>query len=103
MRSPIRHLPVLVPVPVVEEPVAKEPVVPLENACDPDPPSNWDKLYKWEDDMPQHNLDLPFPEGKTGKYVFFKSQNQALGWNNVLTEVYVRLLPLAMGFEKLTK
>lgn len=79
---------VLVPVPVVEEPVA-----PLEvNTCDPDPPSNWDKLYKWEDEMPQHNLDLPFPEGRTGKYVFFRNQIQGLGWNNLLNEMCVRLL-----------
>lgn len=55
--------------------------------CDPDPPANWDKLYKWEDDLPQHNVDLPFPEGKTGRYVYFNNQIQHLGWNNQLNEV----------------
>lgn len=35
----------------------------------------------------QHNLDNPFPEGKTGKYVKFSEQIKALGWNNVLNEV----------------
>jgi len=75
-----------VPSPVKEE-------LPLEvNTCDPDPPSNWDKLYKWEDDMPQHNLDLPYPEGRTGKYVLFRNQIQFLGWNNLLNEMYVRLI-----------
>jgi hypothetical protein len=37
--------------------------------------------------LPQHNLGLPFPEGKHGKYVKFSSQIKALGWNNVLNEV----------------
>ena len=57
--------------------------------CNPDPPSNWDGLYKWEDDLPQHDLQLPFPEGKAGKYVYFKNQIQYMGWNNLLNEVYV--------------
>lgn len=57
--------------------------------CDPDPPSNWDKLYKWEDELPQHDVNLPFPEGKEGRYVYFHNQIQMLGWNNQLNEVYV--------------
>ena len=56
---------------------------------DPDPPANWDNLWKWEDDLPQHDVDLPFPEGNTGRYVYFKNQNQLLGWNNQLNEMYV--------------
>jgi hypothetical protein len=63
--------------------------VPLVDACDPDPPANWDRLYKWEDDLPQHDVDLPFPEGGTGRYVYFKNQIQYLGWNNMLNEMYV--------------
>ena len=57
--------------------------------CDPDPPSNWDKLYKWEDELPQHDVNLPFPEGKEGRYVYFHNQIQMLGWNNQLNEVFV--------------
>jgi hypothetical protein len=56
---------------------------------DPDPPAHWEKLYKWEDDLPQHDVDLPFPEGKSGRYVYFRNQIQMLGWNNQLNEVYV--------------
>ncbi|KAF9525515.1 hypothetical protein CPB83DRAFT_859388 [Crepidotus variabilis] len=56
-------------------------------SCDPDPPANWDKLYKWEDELPQHNVDLPSPEGRAGRYVYFKNQIQMLGWNNQLNEV----------------
>jgi hypothetical protein len=54
----------------------------------PDPPSNWEELYKWEDNLPQHDLHLPFPEGKAGKYVYFQNQIQYMGWNNLLNEVY---------------
>ncbi|KAJ7062310.1 hypothetical protein C8F01DRAFT_1284828 [Mycena amicta] len=36
--------------------------------------------------LPQHNLDLPFPEGKDGRYVKFSVQANWLGWNNCLNE-----------------
>ncbi|KAF7299479.1 hypothetical protein MIND_00897900 [Mycena indigotica] len=36
--------------------------------------------------LPQHNLALPFPEGKTGRYVKFSVQVNFLGWNNCLGE-----------------
>ncbi len=55
--------------------------------CDHDPPANWDKLYMWEDNLPQHNVDLPFPEGKEGRYVLFSNQIHMLGWNNILNEM----------------
>ena len=54
-----------------------------------DEPPTWNLLKKWEDDLPQHNLDLPFPEGRHGRYVLFKNQVQQLGWNNQLNEVWV--------------
>jgi hypothetical protein len=59
----------------------------LVDVCDHDPPANWDKLYKWEDNLPQHDVDLPFPEGKDGRYVLFSNQIQMLGWNNLLNEM----------------
>ncbi|KAF8194296.1 hypothetical protein K438DRAFT_1827721 [Mycena galopus ATCC 62051] len=49
-------------------------------------PPNHDALRKWEDDLPQHNLDLPFPEGKTGRYLKFSNQMNFVGWNNCLNE-----------------
>jgi len=52
-----------------------------------DQPPTYERLKKWEMDLPQHNLDLPYPEGRTGRYVFFKNQIQMLGWNNQLNEV----------------
>jgi hypothetical protein len=64
------------------------------SACDHDPPPNWDKLYKWEDDLPQHNVDLPFPEGNEGRYVYFANHIHGLGWNNVLNEMCAFLFTL---------
>ncbi|KAK7054400.1 hypothetical protein VNI00_003594 [Paramarasmius palmivorus] len=52
----------------------------------PEPPT-WERLRKWEDELPQHNLELPFPEGKNGRFVRFSNQVKQLGWNNVLNEV----------------
>ncbi|KAK7037688.1 hypothetical protein VNI00_010914 [Paramarasmius palmivorus] len=52
----------------------------------PEPPT-WERLRKWEDNLPQHNLELPFPEGNTGRFVRFSNQVKQLGWNNVLNEV----------------
>jgi len=50
---------------------------------------SWKALKQWELDLPQHNLDLPAPEGRNGRYVYFKTQVVGLGWNNQLNEVYV--------------
>ncbi|KAI3621367.1 hypothetical protein WG66_014473 [Moniliophthora roreri] len=52
----------------------------------PEPPT-WERLRKWEDELPQHNLELDFPEGKTGRFVRFSNQVKRLGWNNALNEV----------------
>jgi len=52
-----------------------------------DQPPKYKRLIEWEENLPQHNLDLPFPEGRTGRYVLFKNQIQGLGWNNELNEV----------------
>jgi len=54
---------------------------------DLDHPPTYKKLKEWEYNLPQHNLDLPFPEGRTGRYVLFKNQIEGLGWNNELNEV----------------
>ncbi|KAJ7776783.1 hypothetical protein DFH07DRAFT_865639 [Mycena maculata] len=56
----------------------------------PGPPT-WEVLHKWEANLPQHDLDLPFPEGRTGRYVKFSNQNKGLGWNNCLNEELMNL------------
>lgn len=45
-------------------------------------------LIRAEKALPQHNLSLPYPEGKHGRYVKFTNQIRGLGWNNVLNELY---------------
>uniref|UniRef100_A0A0W0GAM3 Uncharacterized protein n=1 Tax=Moniliophthora roreri TaxID=221103 RepID=A0A0W0GAM3_MONRR len=50
-------------------------------------PPTYERLKEWEGQLPQHNLDLPFLEGKEGRYVKFSNQIKMLGWNNVLNEV----------------
>ncbi|KAJ4496975.1 hypothetical protein C8R41DRAFT_760591 [Lentinula lateritia] len=55
-------------------------------------PPTWARLKEWEDELPQHNLDLPFPEGRTGRYVKFSNQIKMLGWNNVFNELLMNSL-----------
>ncbi|KAF5328257.1 hypothetical protein D9619_013376 [Psilocybe cf. subviscida] len=50
-------------------------------------PPTYKHLRELERTLPQHNLSLPYPEGKTGRYVLFKNQIQMLGWNNVFNEL----------------
>ena len=52
-----------------------------------DQPPTYESLREWESALPQHNLNLPFPEGRKGRYVLFKNQIEGLGWNNALNEV----------------
>ncbi|KAJ6589134.1 hypothetical protein B0H19DRAFT_1206159 [Mycena capillaripes] len=59
---------------------AEKPVLKI-----PGPPT-FEVLKKWEEDLPQHNLDLPFPEGRTGRYVKFSNEFKDVGWNNCLNE-----------------
>ncbi|KDR82440.1 hypothetical protein GALMADRAFT_237765 [Galerina marginata CBS 339.88] len=55
---------------------------------DSDRPPSYTNLREWEQNLPQHDLDLPFPEGKTGRYVLFSSSRvELLGWNNKLIMV----------------
>ncbi|KAJ7162950.1 hypothetical protein C8R46DRAFT_1101970 [Mycena filopes] len=56
----------------------------------PGPPT-FAALRAWEENLPQHNLDLPFPEGKTGRYVKFSNQMNFVGWNNCLNERLMNL------------
>ena len=50
-------------------------------------PPRYQSLKSFQENLPQHNLSLPFPEGETGRYVKFSSQADGLGWNNILSEL----------------
>ncbi|KAF7329980.1 hypothetical protein MKEN_00262000 [Mycena kentingensis (nom. inval.)] len=41
--------------------------------------------------MPQHNVSLPPPEGKHGRYVKFSNEGNWVGWNNCLNERLVNM------------
>ena len=50
-------------------------------------PPSYEELREWDKNLPQHNPDAPFPEGRTGRYVKFSYQATKHGWNNVLNEM----------------
>ncbi|KAF9554183.1 hypothetical protein CPC08DRAFT_713120 [Agrocybe pediades] len=51
-----------------------------------DYPPTYRDLREAEWNLPQHNLDLPFPEGRNGRFVKFSCEIGYLGFNNVLNE-----------------
>lgn len=42
-----------------------EPVVP-----------NFDRFYEQERQLPQHDLNTPYPEGKNGRYLYVSNQHK---------------------------
>ncbi|KDR82465.1 hypothetical protein GALMADRAFT_87810 [Galerina marginata CBS 339.88] len=53
-----------------------------------DRPPSYTDLREWEVRLPQHNLDLPFPEGRSGRFVLFSnSRAHPVGWNNKLNDM----------------
>jgi hypothetical protein len=65
----------------------KKPCKTGGNAAGPLP--DYADIVKYEARLPQHMLELPFPEGRKGRYVKFTNQPERVGWNNVLNEMYV--------------
>ncbi|KAI0270423.1 hypothetical protein BC834DRAFT_967222 [Gloeopeniophorella convolvens] len=48
------------------------------------------RFYEWherEKQLPQHNADLPYPQGKHGRYVRFSNLVIGSGWGNVMQEL----------------
>ncbi|KAH7103435.1 hypothetical protein BKA62DRAFT_768849 [Auriculariales sp. MPI-PUGE-AT-0066] len=52
-------------------------------------------IWTLERNLPQHNLDLPSPEGREGRYIRFRNQMWDVGLNNQLEET-ILLSHLAM-------
>lgn len=50
-------------------------------------PPRFKEQWQWQESLPQHNTSLPYPEGKTGRYIKFSNQVTRLGWNNALNEM----------------
>jgi hypothetical protein len=54
-----------------------------QHTSDPGGPPKYLALRRWEAALPQHDLSLTFPEGKTGRYVRFSNMNPnqgEVGW-----------------------
>ena len=52
-------------------------------------PPSYTEYYEYERNLPQHNLELPAPEGETVKLLRFPDHIWGHGLNNILQEVYV--------------
>jgi hypothetical protein len=52
-------------------------------------PPVYTNIRESEMNLPQHNLALPYPEGRRGRYVLFSNSRTHLsGWNNKLNDMY---------------
>ncbi|KAH9480264.1 Strobilurin A biosynthesis cluster protein l1 [Psilocybe cubensis] len=61
---------------------------PVHWTAEDDSPPTFTELRDWEMKLPQHNLSLPFPEGRLGRYVLFSnSREHHVGWNNKLNDM----------------
>ncbi|KAH8102280.1 hypothetical protein BXZ70DRAFT_65971 [Cristinia sonorae] len=49
-------------------------------------PPLYEEYHARELALPQHNPDLPLPEGRNGKYLFVASHFDEYGWGNVMQE-----------------
>ncbi|KAI0289296.1 hypothetical protein BC826DRAFT_1032786 [Russula brevipes] len=56
----------------------------------PEGGNNPPRFYEWHDRekrLPQHNPDLPYPQGRDGRYIRFANQLNGLGFGNALQEM----------------
>ncbi|KAI0354759.1 hypothetical protein OH77DRAFT_1425875 [Trametes cingulata] len=56
------------------------------NVADDGKPPLYGKYHKWELQLPQHNPDLPFPEGRHGQYIWMANHVHGSGWGNAMQE-----------------
>ena len=63
-------------------------IPPIPHAEIASSPPDYTTLRQWEARLPQHNRNLPYPEGRYGRYVLFSnSRASRVGWNNKLNEM----------------
>ena len=84
--------------------------VTVEPKPDPDVelPPTYERFYEIERNYPQHDVSLPYPEGKDGRFLWISNQHDGqfgepicdpcfsltklhagLGWNNIFQNLYV--------------
>ncbi|KAI8981311.1 hypothetical protein BD414DRAFT_492292 [Trametes punicea] len=49
-------------------------------------PPLYEKYHQWELQLPQHNPDLPYPEGRNGEYIWMANHVHGSGWGNAMQE-----------------
>ncbi|KAH9012602.1 hypothetical protein EDB83DRAFT_2233677 [Lactarius deliciosus] len=62
----------------------------LQGLPPPEGGSKPPRFYQWhkrEKQLPQHNPDLPYPQGREGRYIRFSNQLFGLGWGNSMQEL----------------
>ncbi|KAH9948571.1 hypothetical protein B0H21DRAFT_229446 [Amylocystis lapponica] len=57
-----------------------------------DRPPLYESYHQHELHLPQHNPNLPFPEGREGKYLYWRNHGKESGWNNVMQELMLNAL-----------
>ncbi|KAI0082141.1 hypothetical protein K474DRAFT_1634064 [Panus rudis PR-1116 ss-1] len=60
---------------------------PIASLVDESLPPLYEQYHQEELGLPQHNPDLPFPEGREGRYVFIANHVYGLGWGNAMQQV----------------
>ncbi|KAK2463845.1 hypothetical protein APHAL10511_004150 [Amanita phalloides] len=64
------------------------PAFPTEAWPSPDGrPPLYKQYREYEEHLPAHNPDLPYPNGKHAKFIFFANHQNGVGWGNVLQEM----------------
>ena len=53
----------------------------------PGKPPLYNQYREYERHLPAHNPDLPFPDGKYAKFIYFGNFQKGVGWGNVLQEM----------------
>ncbi|KAL1951009.1 hypothetical protein VTO73DRAFT_158 [Trametes versicolor] len=58
----------------------------VKSEADDGKPPLYEKYHEWELKLPQHNPDLPPPEGRHGQYIWMANHVHASGWGNAMQE-----------------
>ncbi|KAI0065828.1 hypothetical protein BV25DRAFT_1913261 [Artomyces pyxidatus] len=58
-----------------------------ESSVDTSVPPNYHSWHVAEMNLPQHDVNLPAPQGKEGRYLMMNNHIWGIGWGNVLQEL----------------
>ncbi|KAG9309925.1 hypothetical protein JVU11DRAFT_9957 [Chiua virens] len=69
-----------------------EPFEDEDDAAEHTLPPLYEAYHDYERHLPQHNLSLPFPEGRDAKFFWVPNHVTASGWGNVMQELLLNAL-----------